>query len=93
MVYISDVTSVRVRSFPPVIFHTIPVALSIPISSRGDCIALSAASLARVLPANRPTGSEGGKWVDKTSCSAGGCRHQMLRNVNSPCLRLTTVDN
>jgi hypothetical protein len=49
------VTSVKVRSFPPVIFHTIPVALSIPISSRGDCMALSAASLARVLPTQRST--------------------------------------
>ena len=52
-------TSYKVKSLPPVIFHTIPVALSIPISSRGDCMALSAASLARVLPANRSTGLAG----------------------------------
>jgi hypothetical protein len=44
-----------------VIFHTIPVALSIPMSSRGDCMALSAASLARVLPVNRPTETAGQK--------------------------------
>lgn len=69
MIYI---TSVRVRSFPPVIFHTIPVALSIPISSKGDCIALSAASLARVLPANRPTGSVEGKWDTKITCFVEG---------------------
>jgi hypothetical protein len=29
-------TSNKVRSLPPVMFHTIPVALSIPISSKGD---------------------------------------------------------
>ena len=31
-------------------FHTIPVALSIPISSKGDWIAFNAASLALVFP-------------------------------------------
>lgn len=56
---VSICTSVKVRSFPPVIFHTIPVALSIPISSRGDCMALSAASLARVLPENQSAGLAG----------------------------------
>jgi len=33
-----------------VIFHTIPVALSIPISSSGDWMALRAASLALDFP-------------------------------------------
>jgi len=35
----------------PVIFHTIPVARSTPISRRGDERAASAASLALVFPA------------------------------------------
>lgn len=48
-------TSNKVKSLPPVIFHTIPVALSIPISSNGDWMAFRAASLARVLPAQRYT--------------------------------------
>lgn len=43
-------TSCKVKSFPPVIFHTIPVALSIPISNKGDWIAFRAASLALDLP-------------------------------------------
>lgn len=43
-------TSNKVRSLPPVMFHTIPVALSIPISSKGDWIAFNAASLALVFP-------------------------------------------
>lgn len=45
-----NTTSYNVRSFPPVIFQTIPVALSIPISSNGDWIAFRAASLALVFP-------------------------------------------
>jgi hypothetical protein len=45
-----DQTSNKVRSVPPVIFHTMPVALSIPISSSGDCMALRAASLALDFP-------------------------------------------
>lgn len=44
-------TSNKVKSVPPVIFHTIPVARSMPISSSGDWMAFRAASLARVLPA------------------------------------------
>lgn len=48
----SQTTSNNVRSLPPVIFHTIPVALSIPISSKGDWMAFNAASLALVLPAS-----------------------------------------
>lgn len=43
-------TSNKVRSVPPVMFHTIPVALSIPISSNGDWMAFKAASLALVFP-------------------------------------------
>jgi hypothetical protein len=45
-----ELTSNKVKSVPPVIFHTMPVALSIPISSSGDCMALRAASLALDLP-------------------------------------------
>ena len=45
-----DQTSNKVGSVPPVIFHTMPVALSIPISSSGDWIALRAASLALDFP-------------------------------------------
>jgi len=44
-------TSNKVKSFPPVIFQTIPVALSIPISNKGDWMAFNAASLALVFPA------------------------------------------
>lgn len=44
-------TSNSVKSLPPVIFQTIPVALSMPISNKGDWIAFNAASLARVFPA------------------------------------------
>ncbi len=40
-------------SFPPVIFHTIPVARSIPTSNRGDWIAPNAASLALDFPATK----------------------------------------
>ena len=43
-------TSNNVKSLPPVIFQTIPVALSIPISSRGDWMAFNAASLALDFP-------------------------------------------
>lgn len=43
-------TSNKVRSLPPVMFHTIPVALSMPISNKGDWIAFNAASLALVFP-------------------------------------------
>lgn len=46
-------TSYKVKSLPPVIFHTIPVALSIPISSKGDCMAFNAASLALVFPTQK----------------------------------------
>lgn len=46
-------TSNKVKSLPPVIFHTIPVALSIPISSKGDCMAFNAASLALVFPTQK----------------------------------------
>lgn len=46
-------TSNKVRSVPPVIFHTIPVALSIPISSKGDWMAFKAASLALVFPTQK----------------------------------------
>lgn len=45
-----SVTSNNVRSVPPVMFHTIPVALSIPISNKGDWMAFKAASLALVFP-------------------------------------------
>jgi hypothetical protein len=45
-------TSNKVRSVPPVIFHTIPVALSIPMSRSGDWMALRAASLALDFPEN-----------------------------------------
>lgn len=48
-------TSNKVRSLPPVIFHTIPVALSMPISSKGDCMAFNAASLALVFPTQKQT--------------------------------------
>jgi hypothetical protein len=41
-------------SFPPVIFHTIPVARSIPTSNRGDWIAPNAASLALDFPVAVP---------------------------------------
>jgi hypothetical protein len=54
-------TSNKVKSVPPVIFHTMPVALSIPISSSGDCMALRAASLALDLPENL---SQEGKFHD-----------------------------
>lgn len=54
----TDQTSNKVRSIPPVIFHTMPVALSIPISSSGDWMALRAASLALDLPGNL-------EWGDK----------------------------
>jgi hypothetical protein len=37
---------------PPVIFHTIPVALSMPTSSSGDWMAFIAASLALDFPDN-----------------------------------------
>ena len=47
----TDPTSYKVKSLPSVIFHTIPVALSMPISSKGDWMAFSAASLALDLPA------------------------------------------
>ena len=47
----TDPTSYKVKSLPPVIFHTIPVALSMPISSNGDWMEFSAASLALDLPA------------------------------------------
>jgi len=40
----------KVRSVPPVMFQTIPVALSIPISSKGDWMAFNAASLALDFP-------------------------------------------
>lgn len=43
-------TSNNVKSLPPVMFQTIPVALSIPISNKGDWIAFRAASLARLFP-------------------------------------------
>lgn len=43
-------TSNKVKSLPPVMFHTIPVALSMPISNKGDWMAFSAASLALVFP-------------------------------------------
>lgn len=43
-------TSNKVKSLPPVMFHTIPVALSMPISSKGDWMAFNAASLALVFP-------------------------------------------
>lgn len=57
-------TSNKVRSVPPVIFHTIPVALSIPISSSGDWIALRAASLALDFPEN--TEGSNNKQTSKT---------------------------
>mmetsp|Transcript_33565 Transcript_33565/g.64280 ORF Transcript_33565/g.64280 Transcript_33565/m.64280 type:complete len:328 (-) Transcript_33565:293-1276(-) len=47
-------TSNRVRSDPPVMFQTMPVARSMPTSRRGDEIALIAASLARDLPEASP---------------------------------------
>lgn len=34
-------------------FHTIPVALSIPISNKGDWMAFNAASLALVFPTQK----------------------------------------
>jgi hypothetical protein len=34
-------------------FHTIPVALSMPISNKGDWIAFNAASLALVFPTEK----------------------------------------
>lgn len=43
-------TSNKVRSVPPVMFHTIPVALSMPISNKGDWMAFNAASRALVFP-------------------------------------------
>ena len=46
----TEVTSNSVKSVPPVIFQTIPVALSMPTSSRGDWIAFIAASLALDFP-------------------------------------------
>lgn len=74
-------TSYSVRSFPPVIFHTIPVALSIPISSNGDWMAFNAASLALVLPAHdarRPQRNrhiEGDKILDQfTKLKFNHCR-------------------
>jgi hypothetical protein len=44
-------TSNKVKSLPPVMFHTIPVALSSPISNKGDWMAFNAASLALFFPA------------------------------------------
>lgn len=46
-------TSNKVKSLPPVMFHTIPVALSIPISNKGDWMAFNAASLALVFPTQK----------------------------------------
>jgi hypothetical protein len=46
-------TSNKVKSVPPVIFHTIPVARSMPISNKGDWMAFNAASLALAFPANQ----------------------------------------
>mmetsp|Transcript_22537 Transcript_22537/g.31367 ORF Transcript_22537/g.31367 Transcript_22537/m.31367 type:complete len:276 (+) Transcript_22537:607-1434(+) len=50
MISAAWLTSKRVRSEPPVMFHTIPVARSIPTSSSGDEMAEIAASLARDFP-------------------------------------------
>mmetsp|Transcript_29623 Transcript_29623/g.64653 ORF Transcript_29623/g.64653 Transcript_29623/m.64653 type:complete len:251 (+) Transcript_29623:199-951(+) len=47
-------TSNRVRSDPPVMFHTMPVARSMPTSRRGELMALMAASRARILPEATP---------------------------------------
>lgn len=44
------ITSYKVRSLPPVIFQTMPVARSMPISNNGDWMAFNAASRALVLP-------------------------------------------
>lgn len=43
-------------------FHTIPVALSMPMSNKGDWMAFSAASLALVLPTKE---NHREKYVDK----------------------------
>ena len=47
-------TSKRVRSGGPVIFQTMPVARSIPMSSSGEEMAVRAASRARPGPEQRP---------------------------------------
>ena len=50
----ASLTSCKVKSSPPVMFHTMPVARSMPKSRSGEEIAASAASRARFLPLARP---------------------------------------
>mmetsp|Transcript_1984 Transcript_1984/g.4085 ORF Transcript_1984/g.4085 Transcript_1984/m.4085 type:complete len:207 (+) Transcript_1984:1385-2005(+) len=50
-------TSANVRSFPPVMLYTIPVALSIDRSIKGADVAAMAASSARFFPLETPTPS------------------------------------
>mmetsp|Transcript_26481 Transcript_26481/g.67328 ORF Transcript_26481/g.67328 Transcript_26481/m.67328 type:complete len:223 (-) Transcript_26481:385-1053(-) len=50
MISAASLTSNRVMSGGPVMFHTTPVALSMPMSSRGEEMALRAACCARSLP-------------------------------------------
>mmetsp|Transcript_9261 Transcript_9261/g.28823 ORF Transcript_9261/g.28823 Transcript_9261/m.28823 type:complete len:223 (-) Transcript_9261:330-998(-) len=54
MISAASFTSCSVRSVPPVMFHTIPVARSMPTSSSGLEMAAMAASRARLLPLPTP---------------------------------------
>mmetsp|Transcript_19257 Transcript_19257/g.32360 ORF Transcript_19257/g.32360 Transcript_19257/m.32360 type:complete len:303 (+) Transcript_19257:201-1109(+) len=90
-------TSKRVRSDPPVMFHTMPVARSMPTSSSGELMALTAASRARNLPLATPMpmrDDPASAITARTSAKSTFTRPgtvMMSQMPRTPCLRMSSA--